>query len=84
MGIFSSIRDTIVAITRPVISTANAADESLSIATEYIHNRAVSTKLTDKQYVMVATAEKMTELQAKLDADEDLKAQYDALQSHFA
>lgn len=84
MGIFSSIRDTVVAVSNPIISTANAADESLSIATEYIHNRAVATKLTDKEYVRVATAEKMTELQAKLDADDALKAQYDALAEAFA
>lgn len=84
MGIFSTVRDTVVAVCQPVISTAQAADESLSIATEFIHNRAVSTKLTDKQAVMVATAETMNELQAKLDADEGLKAQYDALAEHFA
>jgi 4-hydroxy-3-methylbut-2-enyl diphosphate reductase IspH len=84
MGIFSTVRDTIVAVCQPVISTAQAADESLSIATEYIHNRAVSTKLTDKQSVMVSTAETMNELQAKLDADEGLKAQYEALEKHFA
>ncbi len=84
MGIFSTVRDTIVAVCQPVISTAQAADESLSIATEFIHNRAVSTKLTDKQAVMVSTAETMNELQAKLDADEGLKAQYKALEEHFA
>lgn len=84
MGIFSTVRDTVVAVCQPVISTAQAADESLSIATEYIHNRAVATKLTDKQEVMVSTAERMSELQAKLNADENLKAQYDALAEHFA
>lgn len=84
MGIFSTVRDTVVAVCQPVISTAQAADESLSIATEYIHNRAVATKLTDKQSVMVTTAETMSALQAKLDADADLKAQYEALEEHFA
>lgn len=84
MGIFSAIRDTIVATTRPVISTANALDESLSIATEYVHNRAVATKLTDREYVKVTTAETLLELQAKLDADVDLKAIYDKLDAEFA
>lgn len=84
MGIFSAIRDTIVATTRPVISTANALDESLSIATEYVHNRAVATKLTDKQYVMVQTSKTLATLQAELDADAKLKAIYDQLESEFA
>ncbi|UAT28847.1 hypothetical protein PP753_gp08 [Dinoroseobacter phage vB_DshP-R7L] len=84
MGIFSSVRDTIVAVTKPVISTANAADESLSIATGYIHNRAVSAKLTDKESVKVSTAETLLELQAKLDADDKLKALYESLDAEFA
>lgn len=84
MGIFSSVRDTIVAISNPIISTANAADESLSIATTWIHNRAVATKLTDKQYVMVNTAETLAALETKLDADEKLRTIYEKLEAEFA
>lgn len=84
MGIFSSIRDAVVATTKPVISLAEATDESLTVATSYIHNRAVAHKLTDKQEVMVSTAESMLALEAKLNADKDLKAIYDKLDKEFA
>lgn len=83
MGIFSSIRDTIVAVAQPIISAANAVDESISMATSSIHNRAIAHKLHDKQHVIVETAEKMAKLDTKLDADKKLKALYTKLEKEF-
>lgn len=84
MGIFSAIRDTIEAVSKPIISTANALDETVSMATTYVHNRTVSQKITDKQEVMVSTAETLAVLQTKLDADEKLREIYDSLEKEFA
>lgn len=84
MGMFSSASRAITSVFDTITDVAGTANESVSMATTYVHNRAVSQKLTDKQEVMVSTAEKMTELQAKLDADDKLKAQYDKLEAEFA
>lgn len=74
MGIFKSISDTIQAVTSPVISAANAADESLSIATTMIHNRSVAIKDTDMLSVATDHAKRQAELKAELDGDEDAAA----------
>ena len=83
MGMFSAIRDTVIAVCNPVISAANAADESLSMATSAIHNRATAHKLHDRQHVIVETSEKMLKLDVKLDNDPKLKALYSKLEQEF-
>ena len=83
MGIFSTVRETVIAVCNPVISAANAADESLSMATSAIHNRATAHKLHDRQYVIVETSEKMLKLNAKLDSDPKLKTLYNKLEKEF-
>lgn len=74
MGIFSSISDTIQAVTAPVISTANAMDESLSIATTMIHNRSVAIKDTDMLTVATDHAQRQAKLKLELQDDEDAAA----------
>lgn len=83
MGIFSTVRHTIIALCNPVISAANAADESLTVATKAIHVRAVSHNLTDKQKVTVDTSRTLNELNAELKADKDLQAMYDKIAGEF-
>lgn len=84
MGIYSSASNAITSIFDTITDVANTAGESVSMATTYVHNRAVSQKLTDKQEVMVSTAETLAALQTKLDADEKLRAIYDQLEKEFA
>lgn len=74
MGIFSSISDTITAVTAPVISTANAMDESLSIATTMIHNRSVAIKDTDMLTVATDHAQRQAKLKLELQDDEEAAA----------
>ena len=83
MGIFATIRETVIAICNPVISAANAADESLSMATRAIHNRATAHKLTDRQHVIVETTKTMAKLDAELASDPKLRALYDKLEKEF-
>ena len=83
MGIFSSIRDTVVAVAQPIISAANMADESLEVLATQVHNRAVSVKITDTEKVRTRTAETLLELQARLEADEKLRALYENLEEEF-
>ena len=84
MGIFRSASNAITSIFDTITDVANTAGESVSMATTYVHNRAVSQKLTDKQEVMVSTAETLAALQTKLDADEKLAAIYASLEKEFA
>ena len=84
MGIFSSASNAITSIFDTITDVANTAGESVSMATTYVHNRAVSQKLTDKQEVMVSTAETLAALQTRLDADEKLRTIYEKLEAEFA
>lgn len=84
MGMFTSVANTIVKVFDTVTDVASTAQETVGMATTYVHNRAVSQKLTDKQEVMVTTAETLAVLQAKLDADEKLAKIYASLEKDFA
>lgn len=79
MGMFSSISNTISAVCSPVISLANAADESLDIATTMIHNRSVAIKDTDMLTVATDHAKRQQILKQELEGDEDLTAIYNDL-----
>lgn len=83
MGVFSTIRHTIVAVAQPIISAANAVDESLTVATEAVHVRAVAHKLTDKHKVGVETSRTLNELNAELKANPDLQAMYESIIKEF-
>ena len=71
MGMFSSISQAIQATCSPIINTANALDESLSIATTMIHNRSIA--ITDTDMLTVATdhAKRQAILKAELQDDEE-------------
>jgi len=83
MGIFSTLRETVIAICNPVIRAANAADESLTVATEAVHVRAVSHRLTDKHKIGVETSRTLNDLNAELKSNPDLKAMYDSIIKEF-
>jgi len=74
MGIFSTISDTVQAVASPVINLANAADESLDIATTMIHNRSVAIKDTDMLTVATDHAKRQALLKQELQDDEDAAA----------
>lgn len=71
MGIFSSISETIQSVCRPVIRAANAADESLDMATTFVHNRNVAFKDEDATTVATASAKRQAVLKRELEDDED-------------
>lgn len=71
MGIFSSISATVQAVCSPVINLANAADESLDIATTMIHNRSVAIKDTDMLTVATDHAKRQAVLKSELESDEE-------------
>lgn len=71
MGIFSTISQTIQAVCHPVIRAANAADESLDMATTFVHNRSVAFKDTDMLQVATHHAKLQAELKSELEDDEE-------------
>lgn len=83
MGIFNSVSDTITAVAQPIIRTAQAADETLEMATGRIHRRAVADKIADKQYVQIETAKKLRTMQQELDQDEELAKIFSDLNDMF-
>lgn len=83
MSIISSVSQAIQESFNLVTDVAKTTQESLSVGTEYIHNRASSQKLTDKEIVRVSTAKTLTELKTELDSDEELKKMYDSLNKMF-
>ncbi len=79
MGIFSSVSEAIQATTRPVIRAANAVDESLAMATVYIHNRSVVFQDEDMAVVATASAKRQAKLKHELEDDDDAALIYEAL-----
>lgn len=83
MGIYRSISDTITTVCKPIISAANTADESLSMATTYVENRAAKFKREDKRNCLMSEAESALEHKRKLQDDEELAALYAELEKEF-
>lgn len=79
----SSFRQALIGIFGTVAETGGAAQETVGMATNYVHNRAVEQRLTDRAFIRHRTAETLRDIQKKLDADADLSALYDKLESEF-
>lgn len=79
MGIFSSISQTITAVCSPVIRAANAVDESLDMATTFVHNRSVVFKEEDTMQVATDSAKRQAVLKKELEDNEDARNIYNQL-----
>lgn len=79
MGIFSTLSNTIQAVCQPVIRAANAADESLDMATTYVHHRSVAFKDTDMLAVATDHAKRQAEMKKELEGDEDAAEIFNSL-----
>jgi len=83
MSVLRSLSNALITTFDTVGAVANTAQETVGMATEYVHNRAHSQKLTDKQAVIVSTAKTLQVHKKELDADEELKALYDELEKEW-
>jgi len=84
MSILSSFTKTVTTTLDTATDVISAAQESVGIATTYVHHRAVAQQLTDKETVMLSTAKSLKAIQDELDADEGLNAMYEKTQELFA
>lgn len=83
MSVLSSISNALTQTFDTIGAVAQTAQETVGMATEYVHNRAHSQKLTDKQAVIVSTAKTLQVHKQELDKDAELKALYDELESNW-
>lgn len=83
MSIWSSMSNAVQASFNTITDVAETAQETVSMATEFVHNRAKEQSLTDKQAVIVRTAQTLTVLQKELEADEKLNAMYEKLSTDW-
>lgn len=72
MSILKSTRNAVTGVLDTVTDVAGAARETVSIGTQFVHHRAVAFQLTDREAVLISTAEVLSEMQSKLEADPKL------------
>lgn len=77
MSIISSFSKTITTTLDTATDLVSAAQESISMGTTYIHNRAVSQQIVDKDTVVLATTLALEEIQAELEGNEKRQALFD-------
>lgn len=73
-SILKSLRGAITGTLDTVTDVADAARETVSIGTQFVHHRAVAFTETDRESVLISTAETLLEHQKKLDSDPNLGA----------
>lgn len=76
MGMFNSIRNAIASTFDVITDVADAAGETVGIATTYIDNRAAVFTEEDMATVATASAKRQAELKRQLEDDEDAAAIY--------
>lgn len=84
MTFFSSLNRALCSTFDTITEVGTATQETVSMGTNYVHNRAVEQNLTDKHMVQLRTAKAMREFKAELDADKDLAKIFNDLSKDFA
>lgn len=73
-SILKSFRGAITGTLDTVTDVANTARETIGIGTQYVHHRAVAFQETDRESVLISTAETLLEHQSKLESNPNLAA----------
>ena len=76
---FRSASLAVQSVFNTVTNVAEAAQESISIPTTYVHNRARKMTLLDQERVILETAQELTSVKSALESDSDLQQTYDNL-----
>ncbi len=79
MGMFSSASAAVQGIFNTVTRATNAVDESLGMATTYVHNRSVAFQDEDAVVVATASAKRQAIIKKELENDEDAAVIFEAL-----
>lgn len=81
MGIFASARNAICSVLDTVTDVAEAAGETVTMATTYVDNRAAVFEEEDMATVATESAKRQAKLKRELEEDEDATAIYNDLVS---
>lgn len=82
-SIISSLSNALVQTFDTVGDVAGAAQKTVGMATTYVDNRAKKQTKVDRESVMLSTAKDLLVLKKDLDADEELKTIFDALDKEW-
>lgn len=83
MSIWSSASNAISTTLDTVTDAATTAQETISMATDFVHNRAVEQKHTDRTAVVLRMSKTMSTMQEELDADPKLQTMFDDMSKLF-
>lgn len=83
MSMFTSASNAVASVFDTITSVGNAAQETVSIGTDRIHNRAKAHHLTDKATVQLSAAKTLTAVKEELEADEDLMEIFKSLEADW-
>jgi len=82
-SIFTSLINTITTTLDTVTDVMGAGQETVSMGTEFIHNRAKAQQITDRDSVAMATTLELENIQAQLDGNEKRKALFETTRKMF-
>lgn len=83
MAIFSSINKAITGTIDTAGDVINAAQETVNMATTYIHHRAVAQQVIDRDTVVLSTTKSLKLIKDELDEDEDLATLFEETNKLF-
>lgn len=83
MSIISSFVKTITTTLDTATDVVSAAQETVSMATTYVHHRAVSQQIVDKDTVVLNTTLALEEIQAELEGNEKRQELFDKTAAMF-
>ena len=83
MSIVSSFVKTITTTLDTATDVISAAQESVSIATTYVHHRAVAQQIVDKDTVVLNTTLALENIQAELEGNEKRQDLFDKTAALF-
>lgn len=83
MSVLKSLFTTITTTLDTATDVMSAAQETVSMATTYVHHRAVSQQIVDKDTVVLATTLALEEIQAELEGNEKRQELFDKTAALF-
>lgn len=83
MSIISSLTKTITTTLDTATDVVAAAQETVSMATTYVHHRAVAQQIIDKDTVVLSTTKSLEHIQQELEGNEKRQALFEATAKLF-
>lgn len=82
-SIITSMKNTITTSLDTATDLISAAQETVGMATTYVHNRAVSQQIVDRDTVVLSTTLQLELIKEELEGNEERQALFDATAKLF-